>query len=179
MIDTLAIIKKYYTPGSLAYTSLVTHCKLVAQKAVYFARKHPELALDITFVEEAAMLHDIGIFLTNAPDIGCHGDKPYICHGYLGADLMRQEGLPKHALVCERHTGTGFTRERIEQQGLPLPHRDMFPVTLEEKLITFADTFYSKSNLTQEKTPAQIRESLSRFGNEPVQHFEEWSRLFS
>ena len=57
MIDTLAIIKKYYTPGSLAYTSLVTHCKLVAQKAVYFARKHPELALDITFVEEAAMLH--------------------------------------------------------------------------------------------------------------------------
>ena len=62
MIDTLAIIKKYYTPGSLAYTSLVTHCKLVAQKAVYFARKHPELALDITFVEEAAMLHDIGIF---------------------------------------------------------------------------------------------------------------------
>ena len=35
------------------------------------------------------MLHDIGIFRCNAPDIDCHGDAGYICHGYLGAELMR------------------------------------------------------------------------------------------
>ena len=177
-MDYMKIIEKYY-PDEEAREILLVHSRSVARKALEIAGRHPELHLDRTFLEEAAMVHDIGIFLTNAPGIRCYGGHPYLCHGYLGADLMRQEGLPKHALVCERHTGTGFTRERIEQQGLPLPHRDMFPVTLEEKLITFADTFYSKSNLTQEKTPAQIRESLSRFGNEPVQHFEEWSRLFS
>ena len=178
-MSPINLIDKYYPEANELKITLVSHSISVAAKALQIADRHPELSLDKMFIYEAAMLHDIGIFLTNAPDIHCLGDKPYICHGYLGADLMRQEGLPKHALVCERHTGTGFTRERIEQQGLPLPHRDMFPVTLEEKLITFADTFYSKSNLTQEKTPAQIRESLSRFGNEPVQHFEEWSRLFS
>lgn len=179
MIDVLAIIEKYYTPGSLGYESLLTHSKLVAEKALGFAARHPEMGLDIVFVEEAAMLHDIGIFLTDAPGIGCYGDKPYICHGYLGADLMRKEGLPRHALVCERHTGTGFSKEVIERQGLPLPHRDMFPVTLEEKLVTFADLFYSKGSNNQEKTPEQIRTHLARFDGDGLRHFEEWSALFS
>lgn len=179
MINTIAIIEKYYKPESLAYNSLVSHSKLVAQKALTLAYKHPELGLDIPFVEEAAMLHDIGIFLTNAPSIGCHGNKPYICHGYLGADLMRQEGLPRHALVCERHTGTGFSRETIEQLGLPLPHRDMYPVSLEEKLVTFADTFYSKGDNNREKTPEEVRQHLAKFKGDALKHFDEWSKLFA
>lgn len=178
MLDAHAIIEKYYTPGSLAHHALVTHSRLVAQKALALAARHPELGLDTTFVEEGAMLHDIGIFYTDAPDIGCHGDKPYICHGYMGADLLRAEGLPRHALVCERHTGTGFTKEAIERQSLPLPRRDMVPVTLEEKLITYADTFYSKSDLTHERSREEARRKLARFGEVPAQRFEEWSRLF-
>lgn len=105
----LDIIKKYYPESSDAYRILVTHSRSVADKALALARLHPEMNLDLTFIEEATMLHDIGIFLCNAPDIDCHGEADYICHGYLGADLMRKEGYPRHALVCERHTGTGLS----------------------------------------------------------------------
>lgn len=178
MLDVFTIIEKYYTPGDLAYQALITHSQLVTRKALALAARHPELGLDTAFVEEGAMLHDIGIFYTDAPGIGCHGDKPYICHGYLGADLLRKEGLPRHALVCERHTGTGFTKAMIEEQGLPLPHRDMVPETLEEKLITYADTFYTKSHLTQERTPEEARRKLAHFGEIPVRRFDEWSKLF-
>ena len=91
----LDIIKKYYPESSDAYRILVTHSRSVADKALALARLHPEMNLDLTFIEEAAMLHDIGIFLCNAPDIDCHGEADYICHGYLGADLMRKEGYPR------------------------------------------------------------------------------------
>ena len=36
------------------------------------------------------MLHDIGIFQTDAPGIHCFGSQPYICHGRLGAELLRK-----------------------------------------------------------------------------------------
>lgn len=158
MINPLEIIRKYYTLDSLAGQSLLIHSQLVRDKAQALAIKHPEMDLDIPFIQEAAMLHDIGIFLTKAPDIGCFGEHPYICHGYLGADLLRAEGLPRHALVCERHTGAGISLEMIKEQHLPLPLRDMLPITLEEKLIAFADKFYSKTNLTREKKLGKIRQ---------------------
>lgn len=178
MIQPLDIIRKYYKLDSLAGQSLLIHSQLVMDKALTIAMRHPEMDLDIPFIKEAAMLHDIGIYLTNAPDIGCFGEYPYICHGYLGADLLRQEGLPRHALVCERHTGTGISLETIEEKHLPLPPRDMQPVTLEEKLIAFADKFYSKSNLTREKRISKIRAEMLFHGEDSAARFDEWCRLF-
>jgi uncharacterized protein len=134
--------------------------------------------LDRTFLEEAAMLHDIGIFLTDAPGIECHGSEPYICHGYLGAELLRKEGLPRHALVCERHTGAGLSLEQIIAQQLPVPHREMLPVTLEEQVICFADKFYSKSHLERTRTPEQAEKSLAKFGEEGVARFHTWCERF-
>ena len=87
------------------------------------------------------MLHDIGIFRCNAPDIDCHGEAEYICHGYLGAELMRAEGYPRHARVCERHTGTGITLAMIEERNLPLPHRDCMGMKLSNGLITGVNSF--------------------------------------
>ena len=58
----LDIIKKYYPESSDAYRILVTHSRSVADKALALARLHPEMNLDLTFIEEATMLHDIGIF---------------------------------------------------------------------------------------------------------------------
>ena len=98
---------------------LLTHSRSVVDKALEIAGRHPELNLDRDFLYEGAMLHDIGVFLTDADSIFCFGDKPYICHGYLGADLMRAEGYPRHALVCERHTGAGLSLEQILAQDLP------------------------------------------------------------
>ena len=157
---------------------LLVHSRLVAEKALRIADGHPELNLDKDFLYEAGMLHDIGIFLTNAPGIFCFGDQPYICHGYLGADLMRREGYPRHALVCERHTGAGLSLDDIIAQNLPVPHRDMLPVSMEEQVICFADKFYSKTHLEREKTVEKARKSISNFGNVGLERFDHWCEQF-
>ena len=177
-MDPIKIIEKYYPVESDAYRILVDHSRSVADKALAIARMHPEMHLDLSFIEEAAMLHDIGIFRCNAPSIDCHGEADYICHGYLGAELMRAEGYPQHALVCERHTGTGLSLEMIEVMKWPIPHRDMLPVSLEEQLICFADKFYSKTKLGKEKSIDKIRISLSRYGSDTAARFSAWCKLF-
>lgn len=177
-MNPLDIIKKYYPESSEAYHILTVHSRSVADKALEIARRHPELNLDLTFIEEAAMLHDIGIFKCDADGIDCHGEAPYICHGYLGADLMRAEEFPRHALVCERHTGTGLSLKMIEEQNLPVPHRDMRPVSWEEQIICFADKFFSKTKLDKEKSPEKIHKSLSKYGEETVSQFDTWCKLF-
>lgn len=177
-MNPFLIINANYKTHTALYDILVSHSQSVAKKARDIAEKHPELHIDTQFVSEAAMLHDIGIFLTNAPEIACHGENRYIEHGYLGADLLRKEGFPKHALVCERHTGTGLSLDQIQQQNLPLPHRDMRPVSIEEQLICFADKFFSKTKLNQEIPIATIRQQLSKFGADSVAQFDSWSALF-
>lgn len=178
--DPAALIAKYYRPGSLAYDILTTHSEMVAAKALQLALRVERLSPDRSFIREAAMLHDIGIFLTHAPDIGCFGEHPYLMHGILGRELLEKEGLPRHALVCERHTGTGISREDIVSQKLPLPLRDMRPVTLEEQIICYADKFYSKNpkKLRVEKTADKIRAKLARFGEDKVQQFDRWVERF-
>ena len=156
----------------------MVHSRSVAEKAIAIANAHPELKIDKRFVEEAAMLHDIGIFRTNAPGIQCFGTEPYICHGTIGAQLMREEGFPLHALVCERHTGAGLSLMEIERQNLPVPHHDMLPLSLEEKLICFADKFFSKTHLEKEKSLEQARQSLVKFGEEGVARFDACASLF-
>ncbi|MBB4036380.1 uncharacterized protein GGR21_002282 [Dysgonomonas hofstadii] len=177
-MDTLAIIEKYYKKDSELYSILVNHSVNVMDKALSIAEKHTELNIDTEFVKEAAMLHDIGIFLTNAPSIKCFGIAPYICHGYLGREILDREGLPKHGLVCERHTGTGISLDEIVETNMPLPHRDMRPVSIEEKVICFADCFFSKTRPGEERPIEKIKHSLSKFGKEPVRQFEKWMAIF-
>jgi Predicted HD superfamily hydrolase len=172
------IIKKYYQEGSDLYRILLEHSDSVANKALAIAKEHPELHLDMSFVYEASMLHDIGVFLTDAPDIYCFGKYPYVCHGYLGSDLLRKEGYLRHALVSERHTGAGIRKDEICMQNLPLPYRDMLPVSMEEQLICFADKFYSKTKLHKEKPVEKIRRNLSKYGEDSVKRFDGWCKLF-
>ena len=174
----LDIIHKYYKPGTRIYDIYISHVTDVTNKALKIAQKHPELAVDVNFIEEAGMLHDIGIFMTRAPRIACHGSSPYICHGYLGHDLLVEEGLPKHALVCERHTGTGLSLKTIIKRKLPIPHRDMRPVSLEEQIICFADKFYSKSRLGVEKPVRRIRQSIKNHNSHDVKTFDKWCEMF-
>lgn len=177
-MSPLTIIDKYYPEDNERKHILTVHSRLVAEKALWIARRHPELQLDETFLYEAAMLHDIGIFLTDASGIYCFGEHPYICHGYLGADLMRREGYPRHALVCERHTGAGLSLDDILTRDLPVPHRDMLPVSLEEQVVCFADKFYSKTHLEREKSIEKARKSLSAFGAAGLERFDRWCEQF-
>ena len=177
-MNPIELIDAYYPEDNERKHILLVHSRLVAEKALCIADGHPELNLDKDFLYEAGMLHDIGIFLTDAPGIFCFGDQPYICHGYLGADLMRREGYPRHALVCERHTGAGLSLDDIIAQNLPVPHRDMLPVSMEEQVICFADKFYSKTHLEREKTVEKARKSISNFGNVGLERFDHWCEQF-
>jgi len=174
----IEIIKKYYQEETELYKILLEHSFSVTDKALSIAQMHPEMHLDKAFIYEAAMLHDIGIFQTDAADIFCFGEFPYICHGYLGGDLLREEGLPRHALVCERHTGTGISLENIIKNNLPVPKRDMLPESQEEQLICFADKFFSKTQLQKEKPVNKIRKALSKHGTDSVEKFDNWCKLF-
>ncbi len=176
-MNPLEIIDKYCKEDELRHILLV-HSRAVADKALTIARNHPELQADEQFIEEAALLHDIGIVRVNAPAIACVGTEPYICHGILGAEILRAEGLERHALVCERHTGTGLTLQQIIAQQLPLPHRDMQPVSIEEQIICFADKFFSKTRLESEKSAEQARRSLEKFGEEGLVKFDAWCTCF-
>ena len=124
------------------------------------------------------MLHDIGIFKCDAAGIQCFGTEPYICHGRIGAELLRSEGFPRHARVCERHTGAGITKAQVIAQNLPLPQQDFLPEMMEEKVICYADKFFSKTHLDREKTIEQAEKSLSKFGEEGVLRFREWEKCF-
>ena len=172
------IIKKYYQEESELYKILLEHSFAVADKALFIARMHNELNLDIGFIYEAAMLHDIGVFKTNAPDVHCYGEFPYICHGYLGSNLLMEEGFPRHALVCERHTGTGLSLETIIKEKLPVPKRNMLPESLEEQLICFSDKFFSKTRVDKEKPVDKIKKSLSKYGESSVKRFDKWCKFF-
>lgn len=172
------IIDKYYPEDNNLRNILITHSTLVMQRAVCICDAHPELHIEHQFVIEAAMLHDIGIFRCHAPSIHCMGDEPYICHGRIGAELMRAEGYPRHARVCERHTGAGLTKHDIISQKLPLPEEDFLPETIEEKVICYADKFYSKTRLNHEKSFEEALRSLQKFGEEGVLRFREWKNLF-
>jgi uncharacterized protein len=179
-LDPLSILEKYYPPSTRAHQLLITHSRMVAEKALRIAHRVRHLHPDEQFIQEAAMLHDIGIFFTNEPHIGCFGDREYLCHGFLGRELLEKEGLPKHALVCERHVGAGITLQEIERKNLPVPKRDMAPVSLEEKLICFADKFFSKNPeyLRKEKPVELVRKGIARYGKEKLQIFDQWVKIF-
>lgn len=178
-IDYISIIEKYYTKDTPLYNLLIAHSKSVADMAIEIVASHPELGADASFIYEAAMLHDIGIFLTKAPKIFCTGENPYILHSLLGAEILRNEGLERHALACERHTGAGISAEEIINQQLPLPHKDLIPQTIEEKIVAYADKFFSKSTPDNRKTVAEARASLERFGEGTLSRFDSWIELFS
>lgn len=166
------LIARYYTVGSEAYNILVRHGQDVASMALDIANRHANLGADTEFLWEAAMLHDIGIFRTNAPGIECYGDAPYIYHGYLGAELLRSLGLSAHAHVAERHTGSGLTRQDLASQGLELPEGIYEPQTLEERIICYADKFYSKTKLGVRQPIGRVRSKMLRHGPEALNRFE-------
>lgn len=206
-MDYLALLHRYYPEDNALRRMLLHHSRQVCARALQIVERHPELGANRNLVEAGAMLHDIGIFLTDAPGIHCHGTAHYILHGSLGAQLLRNEAeqLKKEkqqaeplkeeqlqaiqlqeelhfyealARICERHTGTGLTRQTIIERGLPDPQKDLLPETIEEQIICYADKFYSKSHLVRERTIPQTLQSLEKFGDEGVEKFRHWTELF-
>jgi len=175
----VALLEKYFS-GNYTLSIILEHSRLVAAKALQVADALNCTEIDRRFIVEAALLHDIGVCRTASHHLGCHGIEPYIRHGIIGREILEAEGLPRHALVCERHIGVGLTVEDIRIQSLPLPERDMTPLSLEERIVSFADLFYSKNPKAVhiERTPDQVRKSLTQFGEHKTAIFDGWLREF-
>ena len=182
--DPMRILDFYYPEDTPLKRLLLAHSRQVRDKALAILAAHPEIAADRRFAADAAMLHDLGIGRCHAPGILCEGEAPYLAHGLLGGEMMRAYAartgcdLEAFARICERHTGAGITAEEVRRQHLPLPERDLLPETVGEKLICYADKFFSKSGDRCEKPLARVRSGLARFGADTLARFDEMTRLF-
>ncbi len=174
----LELLEKYFQGEALDV--IAEHGRMVADLALSVSRRIGQPEAECRFVEEAALLHDIGVCRTQAPMIGLEIGFPYIMHGIIGREILESEGFLRHGLVCERHIGVGITVADIISQQLPLPQRDMIPITVTEQIICFADLFYSKSpgRITRRKSPEKVRGKLAGFGGHKADIFDHWMELF-
>ncbi len=183
----MAILFHYYPEDTPLRRLLLKHSFQVREKAFDILSSAPpalQAETDRALLSAGALLHDIGIMRCSAPGILCTGTEPYLAHGILGAQMLRQYGkqygmdLEKYASICERHTGSGLTAQEIRLGNLPLPEQDFLPETTEEKLICLADKFFSKSGDMQEKSLSRIRRSMEKFGPGPLERFDGLCRTF-
>ena len=173
------LFNKYYGENPELRRIVTVHSEEVAKKALEIC-KRKNLDLNEEDVYCAAMLHDIGVVKCNAPDIHAYGELPYIKHGIEGGKILRENGLSRWSSICETHTGAGISKEEVKNQNLPLPNIDMLPETILEKLICYADKFFSKSHdLKREKTVEEIMSQMSRHGEDSLARFLELHSLFS
>ena len=114
---------------------VINHCEEVAKLALEIASKLEKkgIKVDLKLVEAGALLHDIGRSKSHAVD-----------HGVVGAKIAESEGLPEAVVrIIRRHVGGGITAQEAEKFGWP---KDVYePVTLEEKIVSYADKLIDKS----------------------------------
>lgn len=110
-------------------SKIIKHCEVVSSLAVKIALRfrYRGIPIDLKMVEIGGLLHDIGRSKTH--DVG---------HAAIGADLTRSFHLPDAIInIVERHIGAGIRKEEARKIGLP--SRDFVPLTLEEKIVAYAD----------------------------------------
>jgi uncharacterized protein len=153
VIDIRAVHRRF-APGPEAFELVHTHCEIVAAIAAQLVGR---TAADAELVRTGALLHDIGVYRL--------GGQPYIRHGVLGEELLRELGFPDAvSRFCAHHTGTGLTRDDVLRQGLPLPPADYLAETPEEELVMYADKFHSKTTPPTFLTAATYARQAARFG---------------
>ncbi len=165
-----SLLEEHYAHHPEAWSYLKPHVEAVAEACMVLA---VGLSVDSSLLWEMAMLHDIGVYQTYAPAIGCTGSYHYLWHGTLGRKILEKADLKPHALVAERHTGVGLTVEDIIALDIGLPEHPMVPVSLEEQLICFVDNFFSKSK-PGVRTLSEVCADLSRFGDDKVEKITMW-----
>jgi len=111
------------------------HCKAVAKLAAETAKTIQEkgFKVDLELVEIGALLHDIGRSKTHS-----------VHHALAGAEIAEEAALPEPVVsIIKRHIGGGITA--AEAEALGWPRGTYFPVTLEEKIVSYADKLIEMS----------------------------------
>ena len=87
--------------------------------------------------------------------------------------------LALEVVRAERHTGTGLDSETIRTRGLDLPTDRLYmPQSIEERVICYADKFYSKSQIEHQKPLEKVRTSLAKYGADSLARFDEMHEQF-
>ncbi|MEU8244045.1 HD domain-containing protein [Actinoplanes missouriensis] len=166
-------------PSREAFASVWTHCRIVwsiASQLITSRGAHAASGgvpdLDVDLVRAGCLLHDIGVHRLAA-------DDPYVRHGVLGEELLRDLGLPEVlSRFCSHHTGVGITAADVTAQGLPLPVADYLAETAEERIVMYADKFHSKSTPPSFVTSDTFVAAVSRFGADKPARFDALTREF-
>ena len=114
---------------------VIKHCKAVAKLAVETAEacKVNGFEVNLKLVEIGALLHDIGRSKTHS-----------VHHAVVGAGILEAAGLPVPIIsIAKRHVGGGITVTEAEQLNWS---KDVYaPLTIEEKIVSYADKLIKKS----------------------------------
>lgn len=140
------LIRKYNNPKQSC--SIIKHGRNVALRAIDVLPDG-----DHQLLWEAGLLHDIAEYISD----------PRIVHGWKGAEILRKEGMPRHALLVERHVGVGLTAKDIRENYWPMPEKDMVPISPEEKALCWADSCFSKTT-NRELTAMEAEGRMAEIG---------------
>jgi uncharacterized protein len=108
---------------------VIEHCQNVTKVALRIAKDVQKNGynVDIELVEIGALLHDIGRSQT-------HG----INHSIVGGKIAKKLGLPDSIVkIIIRHMGAGIPTDEAKELGLP--EGNYMPISLEEKIVGYAD----------------------------------------
>jgi uncharacterized protein len=109
--------------------NVIRHVEAVSALAVEIAEacRKKGYNVDVFLVEMGGLLHDIGRSKTHS-----------VHHAVLGADIAKSLGLPEPIIsIIKRHVGGGITPREARKLGWP---KDVYvPLTLEEKIVSYAD----------------------------------------
>ncbi len=114
---------------------VIAHCKAVAKLSIETAKicQKKGLTIDLELVEVGALLHDLGRSKTHS-----------VNHAVVGAEIAKQAGLPESVInIIKRHVGGGITNAEAKELGWP--EDNYVPVTLEEKIVSYADKLVETS----------------------------------
>jgi uncharacterized protein len=121
---------------------VINHCKAVTELALETANILEErgLKIDFAIVEIGALLHDLGRSKTHT-----------VHHAVVGAEIAKSAGLPDSVVsIIKRHVGGGISASEAEKLGWP---KDVYvPITLEEKIVSYADKLIENS----ERAPIDV-----------------------
>jgi uncharacterized protein len=120
----------------------MAHCEAVAKLAKETAEicQQKGLKVNVELVEIGALLHDLGRSKTHS-----------VHHVVAGVEIAKKVGLPESVLaIIKRHVGGGITTAEAAELGWP--EDNYVPVTLEEKIVSYADKLVE----TSERVPIEM-----------------------